>query len=79
MKAILFSLTALAGLALLAGAPAARAADDDEVPSFKKRGDMEKKFVEKVGTAIVKAARTATKIELDKYEITDPKKDRKEL
>jgi hypothetical protein len=71
----------LVGLAVLAGGTA-YAADDDDVPTFKKRGDMEKAFVEKVGIAIVKAARTATKVELDpekKYEITDPKKARKDL
>jgi hypothetical protein len=70
----------LASLALLAAVPAARAADDDELPSFQKRGDKEKDFVSKVGTAIVKAARTGpTKIELDEYKFTDPKKDRKDL
>jgi len=78
MKATLLSVTAvLASLALLTAA--ARAADDD-VPSFKKRGDQEKKFIEEVGTAIVKAARSSpTKVELDKYEFEDPKKDRKDL
>jgi hypothetical protein len=82
MKALAIRSSALIlGLALLAGG-AVRAADDDDVPSFKKRGDNEKAFVEKVGTAIVKAARTASKIEMDaekKYEFVDPKKDRKDL
>jgi len=80
MKTTLFGLVALlAGLALIAGAPTARAADED-IPSFRKRGDMEKQFVESVGIAIVKAARSnPTKIELDKYEFEDPKKDRKDL
>jgi hypothetical protein len=68
----------LVALAVLAGG-SAYAAEDDDVPTFKKRGDMEKAFVEKVGIAIVKAARTATKVEMDKYEFTDPKKDRKDL
>jgi hypothetical protein len=83
MKAIRMSClcAALALLAVLAGTPA-RAADE-EVPSFKKRGDNEKTFVTKVGTAIVKAAHpTAKTIEVDKdkkYEITEPKKGRKEL
>jgi len=80
MKATLsFSALLLACLGLLAAVPAARAADEDEVPSFKKRGDKEKEFVAQVGTAIVKAARTANKIELDEYKFTDPKKDRKDL
>jgi len=74
-----FSVALLAGLALLATAPAARA--DDE-PSFKKRGEKEKEWVSDVGTAIVKAARTGpTKIELDSYKIEDvkDKKNRKDL
>lgn len=68
----------LLGLALLLAGGSARAADDD-IPTFRKRGDLEKAFVEKVGIAIVKAARTATKVELDKYEIIDTKKDRKDM
>jgi len=71
---------ALAAAALLAGAPAVRA--DDDVPTFRKRGDKEREFVTAVGTAIVKAARTApTKIELDDYKFEDlkDKKDRKDL
>jgi len=74
-----FSVALLAGLALLATAPAARA--DDE-PSFKKRGEKEKEWVSDVGTAIVKAARTGpTKIEMDSYKIEDvkDKKNRKDL
>jgi hypothetical protein len=71
-------LAALACLAALAG-QSARAADDD-VPSFRKRGDNEKEqkaFVTRVGTAIVKAARTKPqKIELEKYELGNPR-DRK--
>lgn len=78
MKPTPFSLALAATLALLAGAATVRA--DDETPSFKKRGDMEKMFVESVGTAIVKAARAGpTKIEMEKYEFDDPKKDRKDL
>src|SRR5262245_48091220 len=65
--ALLASTTALAG---------------DDVPSFKKRGDVEKKFVAKVGTAIVKAARfKPQKVELDTYEYKHnmPKAGRTEL
>ena len=70
---------ALAGLALLlAGSPAARAAD--EVPSFKKRGEMEKEFIRKVGLAIIKAAHpTARKADLLDYKTTSPKKDRTDV
>src|SRR5262249_319744 len=82
MKATLtFSAALLAGLALLIASPAARAADD-EVPSFKKRGDKEKDWAGEVGAAIVEAARTGpTKIELDTYKIehVEDKKDRKDL
>jgi hypothetical protein len=70
----------LAALAVLVSTPA-RAADDG-VPSFNDRGDDEKAFVSKVGTAIVKAARMAPKkIELDtyKFEEVKDKKDRKNL
>jgi len=70
----------LTALALLGGS-VARAADDD-VPSFKKRGEKEKEWVAEVGTAIVKAARTGpTKIELGEYKFEDvkDKKDRKDL
>jgi hypothetical protein len=71
----------LAGLALLANVPAARAADDD-VPAFKKRGAQEKEWVADVGTAVVKAARSGpTAIEMDTYKIEDvkDKKDRKDM
>jgi len=64
----LFFLALMAGLALMASS-AARAADDDDTPSFGKRGDDEKVFVRKVGEAIVKAARAKpAKLELKKYE-----------
>jgi len=71
----------IAALALLVASPAVRAADDD-VPSFNDRGDDEKAFVTKVGTAIVRAARNAPKkIELGEYKFVDVKgkKDRKDL
>ena len=76
---------ALAGLATLAGTPARAADDETPIPSFKKRGDNEKNWVAKVGTAIIKAAHpTAKDIEVNKdkkYEITDvkDKKGRKEI
>jgi hypothetical protein len=82
MRATLtFGAVMLTGLALLAASPAARAADDD-VPSFKKRGEKEKDWVSEVGTAIVKAARTGpASIEMDTYKIDEvkDKKDRKDL
>jgi len=70
----------LALLSVLAALPT-RAADDD-LPSFKKRGDNEKQFVTEVGIAIVKAARDGTtNHELDSYKIEDikDKNDRKDL
>ncbi len=68
----------VACLVLVAGTPA-RAADE-EVPSFQKRGDNEKQFVTQVGTAIVKAARSKPqKIEMEKYEFTEPRKGRTDL
>jgi hypothetical protein len=71
--------TLFAVMVLTAGGRPAYAADDD-VPSFNNRGDDEKAFVAKVGTAIVKAARTSPiKVELDTYKFEDPKKGRKDL
>jgi hypothetical protein len=68
----------LACLTLLAGGVATFAADDGI--SFKKRGDAEKAFVTKVGKAIVKAARTTgQKVELEKYDYTQPKTGRTHL
>jgi len=69
----------LAVLSVLAALPA-RAADDD-LPSFRNRGDDEKKFVTEVGIAIVKTARWGpTGHELDSYKIeptraAEPRKD----
>jgi hypothetical protein len=52
----------------------------DEVLSFKKRGDEEKRFVKSVGEAVVKAAHaTGRKRDLVKYEFTHPKPGRTEL
>ena len=68
--------TLLAGTALLLTAAGARA---DDV-SFKRRGDVEKRFVTAAGTAIVKAAHgTAKKIDLIEYKYTTPKPNRTDL
>ena len=70
----------LAGLALVLAAALPVWAADDDVPSFRKRGDENKRFVAKVGEAIVKAAHgTAKKIALIKHEYTRPKANRTEL
>ena len=69
-------------LCVLVGGQAARADDDDPpVPSFKSdKGRETKEFVTKVGTVVVKAARSKpTKIELEKYEYTKVKPGRTEL
>jgi hypothetical protein len=60
------------GLAvLLAGT--ARA---DDVPTFRKRGDEEKKFYEQVGKAVVKAARAKPiKITYLEHKVENPKED----
>jgi hypothetical protein len=69
-------LIALAGLLVL-NRPA-RAAEDSI--SFKKRGDAEKMFVTKVGTAIIKAARfKPQKLSLEKYNYENPKAGRTHL
>lgn len=68
----------IASAVLTSAALAARAADEEL--SFKKRGDMEKRWVAAVGEAIVKAAHgTSRKRELIKYEYTNPKPNRTEL
>jgi len=62
--------------------PASLFAADDDLPSFRKRPDKdkEKAWVGEVGTAVVKAARLGPKaIELDKYELKDAGKGRKDL
>jgi hypothetical protein len=67
----------LALLALLV--PLARASADD-VPNINKRGDDEKKFVEKMTNAIVTAARTTVKsATLTKYDKKEPKPGRTEF
>ena len=82
MKAtrILGLCAALACLALLAG-NSSRAADDVDIPSFKTTKDKDTKaFVTRVGTAIVKAARSRPiDIEMKNYEYKSPKTGRKEL
>jgi hypothetical protein len=59
---------------------ASLACADEEDISFKKRGNQEKRFVRAVGVAIVKAAHgTARKIDLIKYDNSEPKKGRTDL
>jgi len=68
----------LALLFVLAALPTCAA--DDDVPSFKKRGDNEKEWVTAVGTAIVKAARSGPKdVTLDRYKFEDVRKGRRDL
>jgi hypothetical protein len=63
-------------LALLA--PAARA--DQDIPSFKEKKDLEKKFVSRVCVAILKAAHfTGRQPSLEKYEFKEIKPGRTEL
>ena len=69
---------ALAALCLLPAGTPARAGD--EVPSFKKRGDMEKAFIRKVGIAIIKAAHpTGKKADLVDYKMAKPKEGRTDI
>lgn len=74
---------ALLALAVLTAAicVASAVADEEGVPSFKNNRNREtKEFVTRVGTAIIKAARSKPqKIELEKYEYTAPKENRTEL
>lgn len=75
------TITKTLGVVLLCGAalfcPCVRAED---VPNFKKHGDLEKKWVSQVCVAIIKAARrSAKKPALDSFEYKDPKAGRKEL
>jgi len=74
---LIAALTCLAGLAVSSTARA----EDIVAPSFKTSTDKEtKEFVTKVGTAIVKAARSRPeRIELDRYEYSKPKTGRHEL
>ena len=79
MRRQIAGVSLLAGLFVLLSSVSSRAADDDSV-SFKKRGDEEKRFVTRVGEAILKAAHpTGRKRALVKYEITMPKTNRTEL
>jgi hypothetical protein len=76
MSKVIRNASILALVALLA--PLARAAD--EVPNINKRGDDEKKFVEKMVMAIIPAARTTAKSpSLTKYEKKEPKAGRTEF
>jgi hypothetical protein len=71
MSKLIRSASVLALAVLLA--PLARAAAD-EVPNINKRGDDEKKFVEKLVNAIVPSARASVKsATLTKYEKKEPK------
>lgn len=57
-------------------------AADDQVPTFKKRGDAEKKFYEEVGLAVIKAVHpTGVNAAFLSHELRDDKlkADRKEL
>ena len=66
-------------LSLLAAGTATGRPDEDGI-SFKQRGNEEKRFVARVGEAVVKAAHaTAKKPALVKYEFTTPKPNRTEL
>jgi len=81
MKMTLSLAATLLAAMLVVTAGQAYAADDD-MPSFKKRGEKEKEWVAEVGTAVVKAARSNPKdLELDTYKIepVKDKKDRKDL
>ncbi|MBI1916392.1 MAG: hypothetical protein HYS12_16915 [Planctomycetes bacterium] len=75
------TITKTLGVALLCGAalccPSVRA---DDVPNFKKRGDLERKWVSQVCVPIIKAARPSAKDPaLVSFEYKDPKPGRKEL
>lgn len=79
MNAPRLAATALLAALSLVVAGTARGADEPDI-SFKSRGDNEKNFVRAVGTAIIKAAHhTGKKIDLLKYEYSEPKAGRKEL
>lgn len=71
----------MAALACLVFVASSAHADEDSVPSFKKATNRDtKEFVTKVGTAIIKAARSKPqKIELTKYDYEMPKANRREL
>jgi len=69
------------GLALLCGAVLLTSpARADDVPNFRKKGDLEKKWVSQTCVAIIKAARTSAKNpSLDSYEFKEPRPGRTEL
>ncbi len=72
-------ITRILGLALLCGVLPATARADG-VPNFKKRGDLERQFVEPVCVAIIKAARpSARSPALSRFEYKEPKDGRREL
>jgi hypothetical protein len=66
--------------ALLCAVLVPGSARSEDVPNFKKIGDLEKKFVSQVCVAIIKAARPSAKNpSLHRYEYKEPKAGRKEL
>jgi hypothetical protein len=70
MKTLYRTLAVLALVVIVAPVTAA----DDDIPNINKRGDDEKAFVEKLGTAVVKQARTSIKNTTDvTYEKKTPK------
>jgi len=82
MKIFGLGASVLALLCVLIPGQVVRADDDDTpVPSFKSdKGRETKEFVTKVGTKIVRTARSKPqKVELDTYEYTKPKAGRTEL
>lgn len=67
-------------MALLCGLVLAGGVQAEDVPNFKKKGDLEKKFVSEVCVAIIKAARPSAKMPtLHRFEYKEPKANRKEL
>src|SRR5436309_3180273 len=69
------------GLALLCGAVLLTSpARADDVPNFRKKGDLEKKWVSQTCVAIIKAARTTAKNStLHSYEFKEARPGRTEL
>ena len=66
--------------ALLCGVLLPAGVGAEDVPNFKKVGDLQKKFVSEVCVAVIKAARTSAKNpSLHRFEYKDIKPGRKEL
>ena len=67
-------------LAMMCGVLLAGGSRAEDVPNFKKKGDIEKKFVSQTCIAIIKAARPSAKMpSLHRFEFKEPKANRKEL